>query len=133
MRLFCYGTLQFPEIMQAVTGCRFTGIPAVLEDYACCTVRGQVYPGIAPATGIHTEGIVYAGIGTAQLKKLDRFEGDLYERIRVCVSDRAGKPLQAWVYVVPTAMHKLLTAATWNREAFELTQLPHFLKSCQPV
>lgn len=132
MRLFCYGTLQFPSVMQAVTGYRFTGVPAVLDDFTCCTVRGQVYPGIVPAAGSQTEGIVYAGIGTAHLKKLDRFEGDLYERIRVCVSDRAGKPLQAWAYAVPMAMRQLLTRVAWNREAFEVAHLTRFLQSCLP-
>ena len=131
MRLFCYGTLQFPGIMQAVTGLQFSGVPAVLDDYACRVVRGEVYPGIVPAAGARTGGVVYNGIGTAHLVKLDRFEGDLYQRVRVCVSDRAGTPHLAWAYVIPEAMHRVLSRDAWNRETFEVTYLGDFLQSCR--
>ena len=35
MRLFCYGTLMFPEVMRRLTGREFDAVAASLEDYGC--------------------------------------------------------------------------------------------------
>lgn len=132
MRLFCYGTLQFPAVLQEVTGGHFNAVTAVLHDYACYVVSRQVYPGIIAQSGAQTAGLVYAGIGDAHLKKLDRFEGDLYERIRVCVNDNAGNSLQAWTYGIAPQHRRQLTTIPWSRENFELHHLPQFIRSHHP-
>ena len=131
MRLFAYGTLQFPEVLSAVTGCHLEGERAVLDDYACYLVRGKVYPGVIPEREASVEGVVYAGIGEAHFRKLDRFEGDLYERVRVCLTDTEGNPLQAWTYVIRDALCDRLTRTPWNMKDFELVHLPAFLKRCR--
>jgi gamma-glutamylcyclotransferase (GGCT)/AIG2-like uncharacterized protein YtfP len=131
MRLFSYGTLQFPEVLQAVTGCHLEGEKAMLDDYASYLVRGKTYPGITLERGASVEGVVYTGIGEAHFKKLDRFEGELYERARVCVTDTEGNPLQAWTYVIRDAMRDQLTRTPWNKEDFEVEHLPAFLKKCR--
>ena len=130
MRLFSYGTLQFPQVLSAVTGCHLQGSKAVLDDYACYLVKGRVYPGIIPEHGANVAGLVYAGIGEAHFRKLDRFEGELYERVRVCVTDTQGNPLQAWTYVIQDTMRGRLTRTPWEREDFEVEHLPAFLKRC---
>ena len=127
MRLFCYGTLQYPEIMQQVSGTHYAGLPVVLENYACYTVRGEVFPGIIPEPGAHTRGIVYNGMGTAQLERLDAFENDFYARRRVVVSGADERPLQAWAYVVRSEDRALLSDEHWDRGLFELLHLPAFL------
>ena len=128
MRLFCYGTLQFPVILHEVAGVWLTGEPAVLDDYACYVVRGEVFPGIYPQPGATTSGVVYNGLGVVHLQKLDVFEGDIYERRRVCVSNAAGNPLQTWTYVVAAQHRHRLTRETWNREEFEMEHLQHFVR-----
>ena len=132
MRLFCYGTLQFPAVMQEITGRRFDAVTAVLEDFACYTVRRQVYPGIIPEAGAQTEGVVYTGIGGAHLKRLDRFEGNLYERVRVCVSDTSGHSLQAWTYRIASPHRRQLSATRWDREDFAMHHLPRFVRNYRP-
>jgi gamma-glutamylcyclotransferase (GGCT)/AIG2-like uncharacterized protein YtfP len=131
MRLFSYGTLQFPEILAAVTGCHLEGERAVLDDYACYLVRGKAYPGITPEHEASVEGVVYTGIGEAHFRKLDRFEGELYERVRVCLTDTEGNPLQAWTYVIRDGLRDQLTRASWNKKDFEVEHLPAFLRRCQ--
>jgi gamma-glutamylcyclotransferase (GGCT)/AIG2-like uncharacterized protein YtfP len=133
MRLFCYGTLLFPEVMHAVTGQHLECLDAVLEDHACYTVRGQPFPGIVQESGSVTEGVVYTGIGERHLRQLDTYEGDRYVRRRVSVSDRAGKPLQAWAYLMAPACRDQLTAMRWNREAFRMKQLQRYLRTCLAV
>lgn len=128
MRLFCYGTLQFPAVLNEVTGLWLDAEPAVLDDHACYAVRGEVFPGILAQRGATTEGVVYTGLGAVHLRKLDVFEGELYERRRVCISNAAGKLLQVWTYVVAPRYHRLLTREPWNREVFETQHLRHFVR-----
>jgi gamma-glutamylcyclotransferase (GGCT)/AIG2-like uncharacterized protein YtfP len=128
MRLFCYGTLQYPEIMQQVSGLHAAGLPVVLENYACYTVRGEVFPGIVPEHDAQTRGVVYEGLGAAQLHRLDAFETDLYQRCRVVVSDASERPLQAWTYIVRPDARALLTDEPWDRGLFELLHLQQLLR-----
>ncbi len=129
MRLFCYGTLQFPAVMQQVCGHRSAGLPVVLDNYACYTVRGAVFPGIVPEHEAQTRGVVYEGLGTAQLRRLDAFETDLYQRCRVVVSDASERPLQAWAYIVRPAARAMLTDKHWDRDLFQLLHMKQFLRS----
>ncbi len=132
MRLFCYGTLMFGEVMQRVTGGHFEGIAASLDDYGCYTVNGHAFPGIVGEAGAVTQGLVYAGMGEGLLGKIDRYEGDLYERVRVCVTDAQGRPLQAWTYVIPAARRGMLSRQTWDRQAFEREHLKACLHTALP-
>jgi len=59
MKIFAYGTLMIPEVMYAVTTCKFRFDNAILRDYARFTVKGESYPGIIPVTDAVTEGIIY--------------------------------------------------------------------------
>ena len=128
MRLFCYGTLQFDDIMQQVSGRRFSGVLATLEHYACFTLRGEVFPGIVPAYGALTAGVMYTGLGDATMRRLDAFESDCYVRERVCVHDAAGRSLQAWAYVVRPDACALLSDQPWDRGRFERKHLAAFLR-----
>jgi len=127
MRLFCYGTLQYPDILRQVSGVHAAGLPVVLENYGCYTVRGEVFPGIVPEPGAHTRGMVYNGLGAAQLRRLDDFESDFYQRQRVVVSDADERPLQAWAYVVRPDARVMLTDEHWDKELFELLHMKQFL------
>ncbi len=128
LRLFCYGTLQFPEIMERVCGLHASGVPAMLDNHDCFTVRGEVYPGIVPRSGAQTPGMVYSGLGMAQLQKLDAFESDCYERRRVMVCDVRERSLEAWVYVMREGLDGLLSDERWNRELFRRIYLKGFLQ-----
>ena len=128
MRLFCYGTLQYPEIMQQVSGNHYPGLPVVLENYACYTVRGEVFPGIIPEQGAVTYGMVYNGLGNAQLERLDSFENDYYARRRVVVSGADERPLQAWAYVVRAEDRAVLSDELWDRGLFEMLHLQAYLR-----
>lgn len=129
MRLFCYGTLQFPEIMEQVTGNHYAGLPVVLQNYGCYTVRGEVFPGIVPEEGAQTRGVVYNGLGAAQLERLDAFESDFYVRARVVVSsEEDDMPLQAWAYVVRDDARDVLSEEHWDRGVFEMLHLRQYLR-----
>lgn len=128
MRLFCYGTLQFADIMHAVSGRRYVGVTATLEHYACFALRGEVFPGIVPAHAAQTTGVVYTGLDDVALRRLDAFESDCYVRERVSVRDAAGRSLQAWAYVVRPDARALLMDQSWDSDVFERTHMAAFLR-----
>ena len=100
-RLFCYGTLQIPEVIKAVTGRTHVGVTARLFDYAIYRVKNAGYPGVIYSPDKETTGVLYSGVTEKELKILDLFEGDLYERICLDAIGHNGNNQRAWVYVVP--------------------------------
>lgn len=132
MRLFCYGTLQFPVLMARISGISPRARPAVLEDYGCYTLTGAVYPGIRPEQGTQTSGVIYDGIDARRLARLDRFEGDQYVRQRVQVRTADARRQQAWVYVTHPRARACLSDIPWDRARFERRHLATWLRGIAP-
>ena len=128
MRLFCYGTLQFPVLMARISGIAPRARPAVLEDYGCYTLTGAVYPGIRPEQGAQTTGVIYDGIDARRLARLDRFEGDEYVRQRVRVRTADAQLQEAWVYVIHPLVRACLSDIPWDRARFERRHLATWLR-----
>lgn len=127
MHLFNYGTLQSPLLMARISGLHQPGRPAVLDDYGCYTLTGAVYPGIRPEPGAQTHGVVYDGLDAAQLARLDRFEGDEYQREQVEVRLADAEVLLAWVYVIQPVLRASLSSVPWDRDRFERYHLATWL------
>ncbi len=93
--LFVYGTLMDPIVQFSVFGRVVQGQPDRLTGYKKSSIQlgGGVYPIIKPETGHSVEGLVIT-VTPAELKLIDRYEGDAYQRKKVTlVSGR-----QVWVY-----------------------------------
>ena len=128
-RLFCYGTLQIPEVIKTVTGRTHAGVTARLLDYAIYRVKTARYPGIVYSPDKETTGILYKGVSEEELKILDLFEGDLYERICLDVIKHNGKNQKAWVYVVPETQKEKLTHEPWHLKEFLEKDFEAFMRS----
>ena len=128
-RLFSYGTLQLPEVMRAVIGQTYPGVNARLPGYALYRVKDAVYPGIIESPDDETSGILYRGMNDEDLKVLDLFEGELYERRLVQVNTEDGKSYDAWVYVISLKNKSYLTQETWHLKIFIKEGLDTFMKS----
>lgn len=128
-RLFCYGTLCLPEIMQQVIRRKTSGVKAELQDYACYLVKGRHYPAAAPAAGSTLTGLLYSGLSARELALLDHYEGLEYRRLRVSVTTHDGKQAQAWVYVLRPHHSSRLTEKTWSLEEFVKTQAENYKKA----
>lgn len=113
MRLFCYGTLLFPDIMLAVIHRLPRSYPATLHDYACCRLHGHNYPAIVSETGVCTRGRVYTGLRPADLGRLDAYEGDLYQRVRLRLTGLRGRRQCTWVYMLKPARRHRLSSKIW--------------------
>ena len=128
MDLFCYGSLEFAEVMQAVTGRTFAAEPAWLPDFARYRVRDGEYPGLVREPGARTAGTLFRGLDAASREALDRFEGALYERQVRQVELRDGRREAADVYVVVAARRAELTREPWDKARFGRDHLETFLR-----
>ena len=127
-RLFCYGTLQIPEVMKAVTGQTFPGESARLPGHAIYRVKDAEYPGVIESADSQTSGVLYSGVNDEDLKVLDLFEGDLYERRLLKVNTKDSKSYHAWVYVISPKNRTHLTREAWHLKTFVKKGLDTFMK-----
>ena len=117
-RIFCYGTLQVPEVMRAVTGRFYEGKKATLPGYAMYRVKDAEYPGIVPSYNRETEGTLFSGLSDEDLKVLDAFEGNFYARHSVKVDLQDGRTIAAWVYVIRQEYKDVLSNEPWHLDRF---------------
>lgn len=125
--LFCYGTLQSPLVMKAVTGQAYEGKEASLNDWARYRVHGSEYPGIKPEGDSVVSGKLYWGLDEQAIEKLDAFEGDKYERVLVSVTMADGSREQAYVYAIRADCRKMLSADPWDFDRFLQNGLEKFI------
>jgi len=129
MNIFTYGTLMIPSVMNAVTGGDFRSEKATLRGYARYRVKGEVYPGIVPDSDACVDGVVYQDVDEASVERLDTFEGQFYERVRVSLETPAGGALGADTYVVRPENGSELSTQPWEFEHFRAEGLERFLGS----
>ena len=116
--LFTYGSLMCEDIMFRVAGaCQVAG-DAVLDGFRCLSVCDEEYPAIAPRENAVTRGVLYRNIAADGWRKLDDFEGEMYERRSVTVKLISGEEVSADTYVFRSEFHYLLTDLDWRFETF---------------
>lgn len=116
-RLFAYGTLQHPRIIQHVLGRVPPFKRARLTDFDRRTIHREDFPGIVPRPGHEVDGRVFEGITEVEWRALDRYESDLYVRQAVEPKLETGGSCTAHAYVIPAEHQHVLSEAPW-----ELTQ-----------
>ena len=129
MTLFCYGSLEFAEVMRAVTGRSFPHEPARLEGWVRLRLRGREYPGLRPRIWACTPGTLWRRIDDVSAARLDAFEGALYERRSLPVRTRAGVSVTAQVYVVTEGRRSGLSNEPWEKARFARASLAEFLRA----
>jgi hypothetical protein len=121
--LFAYGTLVFPEVLRAVAGRTMAGEPATLAGFSRRGVIGEIFPAIVEAREQdRVAGVLYAGLVPGEWLRLDRFDGDLYERRLVTEAGR-----QAFTYVLAPPWRHRLAAEPWDPASFARDHLAAFL------
>ena len=127
--VFTYGSLMFDPVWSRVVAGRYEKFGATLRGYERKGVRGEVYPVVVPGGAeSHVRGIVYLDVSTADLARLDRFEGESYFRKAEQVD--AGKTvLPAEVYVLKEEYYGVLSPQEWDPEAFRASGIHAFLRA----
>ena len=126
--IFCYGTLEFPEIMQAVTGRRFPSVEARLDGYGRYLIKDAVYPGVIAEPQSGTEGMLYKDIDPDSLRRLDRYEDWLYARHTLSVRTVQDESVITEVYVIPEHKRWALSTKPWDKEKFARYHLRRYLE-----
>lgn len=126
--LFFYGTLRAAEVRKAVLGYDVNNSqlhPASLAGYEVRRVEGASYPMLVrtPTPSI-VNGLVMTQIDKAGLDRLDRFEGEDYQRITVDVLC-ASQQMKAQIY--EPASH-LKAAELWVFEKWYESDLTTFIQ-----
>jgi gamma-glutamylcyclotransferase (GGCT)/AIG2-like uncharacterized protein YtfP len=119
--LFVYGTLMCEDIMREISGLRLFHETGILEGYSRWSVKGEVYPALVPDEKGRVEGMVYRDIPESAWDRLDRFEGEMYERQLVQIELTSGKTLFAGTYVARPVFLDQLDKSGWD--------FPNFLRN----
>jgi gamma-glutamylcyclotransferase (GGCT)/AIG2-like uncharacterized protein YtfP len=131
VRLFAYGTLMLPEVMELIAGRRAAAQPAVLPGHRRRLLRGAVYPVLLPAAGESVAGVLWEGLDDAALGRIDRFEDAIYERIRRRVVLAGGEERESFVYRLRPEHHALAAEEAWDEADFRVRHLRAFLDACR--
>jgi gamma-glutamylcyclotransferase (GGCT)/AIG2-like uncharacterized protein YtfP len=130
-RLFTYGTLMLPEVMEIVAGRRFAARDATLVGYRRRLLRDRVYPGLVPAAGESVGGVLWEDLDPPALARIDRFEDAPYERVELRVAVAPGESCAAFVYLLRPEHAALATDAAWHEAEFRARHLRDYLADCR--
>lgn len=117
--LFVYGTLRDPDLLRLALGREVdaeTILQATLGGYRAASMPGKVYPGLVLSHGMHTPGLILAGLNRFELQVLDAYEDDEYRRGPVAVeTSRGAVAAQAYWPALPLDPD----APDWTLEAWQ--------------
>lgn len=128
--VFTYGTLMWPEVMEAVTGNRFRRKAATVTGCERYRFKRRVYPGLIRKAGHGVNGIVYFDVDGMSMKLLDEFEDDFYQRETV-IADTPEDSIQCQAYWVSENHQYLLSRDIWDPARFEKHDLEKYLEMCR--
>lgn len=113
-----YGSLMSEDIMSTVTGIRAAHCSATLDGYRRHPVIGAEYPGMVARAGHQVCGVLYLDLPPAAWPRLDRFEGEEYERRIVEVALADGTVARAWTYIFRAELAARLGEGDWDFARF---------------
>lgn len=124
--LFTYGSLMCGDIMEKVAGCRLSCTEAVLRDFFRSGILGEEYPGIVPRSGAAVSGVLYLDLPETAVRRLDLFEGEMYERRTIEISSEEHGTCTAMAYVIKDSYRHRLTNEEWSYAGFLATGKARF-------
>ncbi len=125
--LFAYGSLINDEILMSLLGRRLTKTTVTLINYKRVKVAGEEYPAIRPNQGSIVEGILISGLSSDDIRCLDHYEGDCYERIPVTVVTADNKQQHCETYIFKPEYYDMLSNEDWCNEEFRNHHMQQFL------
>lgn len=102
-RFFFYGTLCHEPLLHRVLGRAVACQPAVLADHAVSWAEDGPYPTIHAQAGAVAEGLLVDGLTTADVARLDFYEGGFGYRTHEVQVRAAGRDVSAQVYLPDAA------------------------------
>jgi gamma-glutamylcyclotransferase (GGCT)/AIG2-like uncharacterized protein YtfP len=129
MNLFAYGSLMFEEVWSRLVCGRYVKRPARLHGFLRRQVHGDVYPVIIrSSSGDWVDGFVYFGISKDDIRRIDAFEADAYDRQTHTVVVEGCEKRRADVYVLKEDYSYLVNDCAWDPQWFARQALSGFVR-----
>jgi gamma-glutamylcyclotransferase (GGCT)/AIG2-like uncharacterized protein YtfP len=126
MHIFTYGSLMFPEVWTTVVHGNYERQPARLYGYQRCCIKGETYPAaIAAGLEDYIDGQLYLNVDAEDQQRLDRFEGEDYEKATAPLILAEGGIVMAQLYLY--RHHQRLEMREWDQAWFEREGIKQFL------
>ena len=122
--LFVYGSLLFPDVLQAVLRRVPSRMGAAVEGWRVAALAGRRYPCLVPGDG-QASGMLITGLTPDDWRVLDTFEDDVYELRQLALTDAR----YGWAYVCPDGSVEAL-ADSWDTERFAVEHLAEYVQAC---
>lgn len=130
--VFVYGTLMFPEILEALLNRVPEMQAAQLFGWARFSVLGQNYPGAVPdARGPPLQGCLLQNLTPQELQILNAYEGSDYTKVTVHVAC-GGNRVETTVYKWNRTSADALSDKPWKPECFKL-HVPDTAAMCRQL
>lgn len=123
-RLFTYGTLMFPEVLQVLLGRVPASCEASVDGWRTVAIPGVSYPALVPGLG-RAQGRVLLDLRPAEWLILDAYEDVIYDLRAVSVS-----PAEATAVAYVCLTGEGVTDVDWDRERFAAEELAEFVPLC---
>jgi gamma-glutamylcyclotransferase (GGCT)/AIG2-like uncharacterized protein YtfP len=119
VHVFTYGSLMFDRVWSKVVGGKYEKVGARLYGYKRRKIRGEIYPTVLPgASGDYVDGIIYLNVSKSDVKTLDTFEGEYYQKEMAECGLSDGGNIAAWVYVFKERYRNLVEDEPWDPVGF---------------
>lgn len=126
MHLFTYGSLMFPQVWTTVVRGNYQKQPARLHGHQRRSIKGETYPAaVAASAADFIDGQLYMNISSEDMRRLDNFEGDDYEKIEAPVTLSGSSVVMAAVYLYRHL--ERLEAQEWDVQWFKREGVKIFL------
>ena len=128
--VFTYGSLMFDPVWSRVVAGSYERCEAILQGYDRKAVRGETYPVLIPSSALsQVQGVVYCNVSSADLARLDHFEGEYYFRKTEQIITKEKKAFPAEVYVLKEEYYNIISHKEWDPVHFCTTGIHFFLHS----
>jgi gamma-glutamylcyclotransferase (GGCT)/AIG2-like uncharacterized protein YtfP len=128
VHVFTYGSLMFDGVWSKVVDGIYEKVGARLYGYQRRKIRDEIYPTVLPGTsGDYVDGIIYLNVSKSDLKILDTFEGEYYQKEMAECGLADGGNITAWVYVFKERHRNLVEDEPWDPVRFLEDGIHEFL------
>lgn len=121
--LFAYGSLLFPEVLQALLGRVPESTPATVAGWRVAALPGRVYPALIAAEAI-AKGRLLTDLTGQEWRIIDAFEDHVYDLRRLTLTD--GR--HGWTYVCTDESD--VSPDDWDISQFERRDLTAYIERC---
>jgi len=128
MNIFTYGSLMFNQVWPNVVSSLYEKIEARLYGYKRRKIKGEVYPAVIPGRDDdYVDGKIYLDVEENDINKLDRFEGEYYQKEMAVCKLPDESETTACVYVLKEQYRDLVEDEEWHPDWFAKFGIYSFL------